>query len=167
MQPVQPGSPTQLNLASPQLTEIPSFQFLNIFQGAKLLETDQVGFVDQGSISAINVGDCIAVFGVERESGKIKEISAYHIQVGTEEEEMLDEYFDDFAKDSGVRFYIVGGNASSTAPGGLLDTIHTTIENYFGDLSSIELEETNISGNADYISVNLQMDGQLMYCLHN
>lgn len=152
-----------------EFQEIHVDEFSRRFEKAKQIHTDEVAFSKESSISSVEMDDCITIFGVKQDdSGKITEISAYHPSSLTEEEEMLEEYFDSFQKAASISFYIIGGNDTSTAPGDLLSTILTTIQNYFGNTECIKEQLTGINkGSSNQFSTaNIQMDGTLTYCLH-
>lgn len=159
-----------LGFAKPlEFKEIPADEFFRRFQNAKQIHTDEVEFSQESSISSVEMDDCITIFGIERDAdGKIAEISAYHPASLTDEEEMLEEYFDSFEKGASISFYIIGGNDASTTPGDLLSTILTTIENCFGNTECIKEQLTGINkGSSNQFSTaNIQMDGTLTYCMH-
>lgn len=156
--------------------EVESWQFLSQFNGTKQIRTDEIIFIDREgeSISSIAMDDCITLFALEKGAAiqnahflDYSRLIGYHIASLSNLEEMKGKFAKMAIKENCYYdIYLIGGNASSTAPGDLLDVILEAIPKIF-KRSCIEREYLNLKGDKNYISVNMQMNGVLTFCKHD
>jgi hypothetical protein len=143
--------------------------FNNTFDDTKEIDTDENTSSTDKSITAIGVGDCIAVFAMEKANNVITEIIGWHFDRDSNTEE-IEERFDDHANSNlNYDIYVIGGTADTTNGNEcLLNRINNAIANFFTNHRVLQrLINLNNNTNYNYISANLNMLGTLSYCRHN
>jgi hypothetical protein len=145
--------------------------FFKKFQGALKIATDEDEFSDENSITSFEVGDCITVFGINKEKGKISGIFGCHFDSLSDESEIKEPMKETLQKGSNYQceLYIIGGNGSKDSQKCLKNT-HMTISKLQSKYTVNTLGECtnpNAGTNCTYVSANLQMDGTLTFCRHN
>lgn len=161
---------------------------------AKQIGTDQTKCSEDKSITSYDIGDCITLFALEKEAGKIKAIIGWHIGDGESVEDLKgDEYLNAYITGNSVDsdepessedledtdtqippktydLYIIGGTKHTTeGQGCLLNNIHQAIEEFFFEGTyTIKKELVNLNAGTtnEFVSANLQIDGTLTYCCH-
>jgi hypothetical protein len=161
---------------------------------AKQIGTDEKAYSEDISITSFDIGDCITLFAIEKEAGKIKAVIGWHIGDDTSVEDLKgDEYLDAFITGNSVDsdesdssedleetepqipqktydLYIIGGTKHTTEGHGcLLSNIHQAIEEFFFKRTfTIKKELVNLNAGTinEFVSANLQIDGTLTFCCH-
>ena len=101
------------------LTEIEQNHFELRFGDAKKIATEAEAYSEEpwSSITSIEVGDCITLFGKERIDGKVHAIFAFHFSSDTTKGEVTRRVKDYIDKTPGksYRFCLIGGNQSPSS----------------------------------------------------
>jgi len=102
--------------------------FFKKFHGARVIATDEDTFSHENSITSFEVGDCITVFGINKEKGKISDIFGCHFDSLSDENEITERIEETLQKGSKYlcELYIIGGNGSKDSKKCLKNT-HQTI----------------------------------------
>lgn len=146
-------------------------EFKTRFKNADRIYTCDYTHSDEGSISSMGVGDCITVFGKNKnETGKIKSIFGCHFDFYTDDfliKDGIKKYLDETEKVGfSAEVYIIGGNEDADS-NQCLDCIRKSIKELQADYSIKILGEfinLNKGTDCDFIDANFQMDGTLTFC---
>lgn len=149
-------------------SEVRAQEFFQMINNWSFLEIDKTDSIDDlnKSITVYAMNDAISVFGIEKKDNKITRIICYHIASHTEGDEIIDNFYDLGVKDK--LYYdlvIIGGNSTSER---LLDNILNNLPRIFKNHTIIgQFIYLIRHSNCDYVSVNMNGQGHLIYCLHN
>ena len=140
---------------------------------AILIKKGGYEFSEQEKITAFRCVDDITVFGVEREKQKVKSIMAWRFCDGKKNESVVDiqlKFHELVTPQANCSFYIVGGTIMTTmGQGCLLDRIRQAIYGYFTQpkIDVVIRENQSMKHQCMYVTVKLEMNGQIMDCYHN
>jgi hypothetical protein len=135
-----------------------------------MIGTDQEAYLEQGSISSFDIGDCITVFAIEKKDNKRTALIGWHIGNGESVHSLKKQFKEYVYDDLKYEIYIIGGTEITTGPEGcLLERIYGAINEVYNEDSVIKKELVNLNKNNDFqfVSANLHLDGTLTICHHN
>lgn len=161
-------------VAAKKVTPIKPIQVTSVefarrgFFDCTVVATDEMN-AHESSITSVGMGDCITIFGISKQNGKVREVFANHIDAASEESDIYHELEDFFDVDDDDQFdlYIIGGNENSVKAG-LPKFIKDAAAHFFGDKARIVfcLLDPPKTKDEPYVAANLQSTGELTYCHH-
>ena len=154
----------------PSVVKVSPEVFFTQFKDALEISTDEIESINaqNKSIKSTEMDDCITLFAIERGEYGISKIIGYHIASQTDFAEMKEQFDENVTIKNNLIYaiYLIGGNAASTAPKDLLDTIRASIPKIFKKYC-IAGEYLNLKAKNQYISASMQMNGVLTFCRHD
>ncbi len=131
-----------------------------------IIATSEVVCSTDKPIVSWEIGDCITVFGIQKnQRGEITGIAGAHIAARTGLEDM-EEPLGAFSADGGTTdIFLIGGDENSISEG-LVNTIYDGLNKALGKAYKIVEEKLNLPGE-EYVSASLEMDGNFTFCRHS
>jgi len=152
-----------------------AFQAMHPRKFTEKFPQDHVEFIPSGEMAysedkpivSYEIGDCITVFGVQKDGqGHIESIAGYHAELGTGIDSMKEYLESCFDKDALTwEIFLIGGTAESIKKGSLLSIIHEGLKGVLKDKYKIIEEKVNLPGD-QYVTAALTMKGELFFCRH-
>lgn len=139
-------------------------------QDALLVKKGGYEFSEHEKITAFRCTDDITVFGVERVGNKVQSIMAWRFSNANESiVDMQLKFKELVTPEANCKFYIVGGTENTTKGYGcLLFRIQDAINGYFTQPKiPIVRENKCLDHKCTYVTVKLEMSGNIMDCYHN